>query len=133
MLDAAAEAGLDVSAEGFASAALPAEPGMATLLLAEVRFHDTAAQGRTIAASARAGLCKLAATAQARQQVAHAAKAAGAEKIKEAETKVSLSHQHMVCVPITSSMSCDQPILVDHATDVSVSSDTVLVEVDRGG
>ena len=95
VLDAAAEAGLDVSAEGFASAALPAEPGMATLLLAEVRVHDTAAQGRTIAASARAGLRKLAATAEARQQVAHAAKAAGAEKIKAAETKVSLSHQHM--------------------------------------
>jgi hypothetical protein len=30
-------------------------------------------------------------------------------------------------------MSCDQPILADHATNVSVASDAVLVEVDRAG
>jgi transposase-like protein len=36
-------------------------------------------------------------------------------------------------VPITSSTSCDQPIFVDHATDVSLSSDAVQVEVDRLG
>ena len=35
-----------------------------------------------------------------------------------------------VCVPITSSTSCDQPIFVDHATDVSVFSDAVQVEID---
>ena len=36
-------------------------------------------------------------------------------------------------VPITSSTSCDQVIFVDQATGVSVSSDLVLVEVDRFG
>jgi hypothetical protein len=30
----------------------------------------------------------------------------------------------------TSSTSCDQPIFVDHATDVSVFSDAVQVEID---
>ena len=35
-----------------------------------------------------------------------------------------------VCVPITSSTSCDQPIFVDHATDLSMSSDAVQVEID---
>jgi hypothetical protein len=36
-------------------------------------------------------------------------------------------------VPKTSPASCDQVIFVDQATDASVSSDTVLVEVDRFG
>ena len=35
-----------------------------------------------------------------------------------------------LCVPTTSSASCDQPIFVDHATDVSVFSDAVQVEID---
>jgi len=34
-------------------------------------------------------------------------------------------------VPITSSTSCDQVIFVDHATEVSLFSDAVQVEVDR--
>ena len=38
-----------------------------------------------------------------------------------------------LCVPKTSSRSCDQAILVDQATDASVSSDAVLVEIDRFG
>src|ERR1035441_7909708 len=38
-----------------------------------------------------------------------------------------------LCVPITSSTSCDQPIFVDHATDVSLFSDAVQVEVDWVG
>jgi hypothetical protein len=38
-----------------------------------------------------------------------------------------------LCVPITSSSSCDQVIFVDQATDVSVSLDAVLVEVDWFG
>ena len=38
-----------------------------------------------------------------------------------------------LCVPITSSMSCDQVIFVDHATEASVSSDAVIVEMDRFG
>jgi hypothetical protein len=38
-----------------------------------------------------------------------------------------------LCVPITSSTSCDQVIFVDQATGVSVFSDMVLVEVGRFG
>ena len=41
--------------------------------------------------------------------------------------------QVRLCAPITSSTSCDQPIFVDHATDLSLSSDAVQVEVDRLG
>jgi len=36
-------------------------------------------------------------------------------------------------VPRTSSMSCDQAVFVDHATDASVSSDAVLLKIDRLG
>jgi hypothetical protein len=36
-------------------------------------------------------------------------------------------------VPKTSSMSCDQAIFVDQATDTSVSSDAVLLKIDRFG
>jgi hypothetical protein len=39
----------------------------------------------------------------------------------------------VLCVPKTSSTSCDQAIFVDQAADVSVFSDAVLVEVDRFG
>jgi hypothetical protein len=38
-----------------------------------------------------------------------------------------------LCVPITSSTSCHQAIFVDQATDLSLSSDAVLAEVDRLG
>src|SRR6266852_3748282 len=38
-----------------------------------------------------------------------------------------------LCVPKTSSTSCDQAIFVDQATDASVSSDAVLLKVDRFG
>ena len=38
-----------------------------------------------------------------------------------------------LCVPKTSSTSCDQAIFVDQATDASLFSDAVLVEVDRFG
>ena len=38
-----------------------------------------------------------------------------------------------LCVPKTSSTSCDQAIFVDQATDASVSSDAVLVKIDRFG
>jgi hypothetical protein len=34
-----------------------------------------------------------------------------------------------LCVPKTSSMSCDQVILVDQATDASAFSDAVVVEI----
>ncbi len=36
-------------------------------------------------------------------------------------------------VPKTSSTSCDQAIFVDQATGASVSSDAVLLEIDRFG
>jgi ferredoxin len=38
-----------------------------------------------------------------------------------------------LCVPKTSSTSCDQAIFVDQATDASVSSDAVLLTIDRFG
>jgi hypothetical protein len=39
----------------------------------------------------------------------------------------------LLWVPKTSSMSCDQAIFVDQATDTSVSSDAVLLKIDRFG
>jgi hypothetical protein len=36
-------------------------------------------------------------------------------------------------VPRTSSMSCDQAVFVDYAADARVSSDTVLLKIDRSG
>jgi hypothetical protein len=36
-------------------------------------------------------------------------------------------------VPRTSSASCDQAVFVDHAADARVSSDTVLLKIDRFG
>ena len=39
----------------------------------------------------------------------------------------------VLCVPITSSTSCHQAIFVDQATDLSLSSDAVQVEIDRLG
>jgi hypothetical protein len=41
--------------------------------------------------------------------------------------------QYTLWVPKTSSTSCDQAIFVDQATDASVSSDAVLLKVDRFG
>ena len=38
-----------------------------------------------------------------------------------------------MCVPKTSSTSCGQAVFVDQATDAGLSSDAVLVEVDRFG
>jgi hypothetical protein len=38
-----------------------------------------------------------------------------------------------LCVPKTSSESCDQAIFVDQGTGVSQFSDAVLVEIDRLG
>ena len=38
-----------------------------------------------------------------------------------------------LCVPKTPSTSCDQVIFVDQATDARLSSDAVLVEIDRLG
>src|ERR1039458_6042907 len=38
-----------------------------------------------------------------------------------------------LCVPKTSSRSCDQAIFVDQATGASVSSDAVLLKIDRFG
>jgi hypothetical protein len=44
-----------------------------------------------------------------------------------------LADSLVLCVPKTSSTSCDQAIFVDQATGASVSSDAVLVEIDRFG
>jgi hypothetical protein len=41
--------------------------------------------------------------------------------------------QPTLCVPKTSSTSCDQAIFVDQATDARLSSDAVLTEIDRLG
>jgi epoxide hydrolase len=38
-----------------------------------------------------------------------------------------------LCVPKTSSTSCDQAVFVDQTTDASLSSDPVLTEIDRLG
>jgi hypothetical protein len=38
-----------------------------------------------------------------------------------------------LCVPKTSSTSCDQAIFIDQSTDISLFSDAVLIEVDRLG
>jgi hypothetical protein len=38
-----------------------------------------------------------------------------------------------LCVPKMSSTSCDQAVFVDQATDTSLPSDAVLVEIDRPG
>jgi hypothetical protein len=44
-----------------------------------------------------------------------------------------LTDQEDLCVPKTSSKSCDQAILVDQGTDAGLLSDAVLVEIDRLG
>jgi hypothetical protein len=38
-----------------------------------------------------------------------------------------------LCVPTTSSASCDQAIFVDQASDVGLFPDAVVVEIDRLG
>ena len=38
-----------------------------------------------------------------------------------------------LCVPKTWSTSCDQAIFIDQATDASVTSDAVLLKIDRFG
>jgi hypothetical protein len=44
-----------------------------------------------------------------------------------------LASAYGLCVPKISSTSCDQAIFVDQTTNMSLFSDTVLVEVDRFG
>jgi hypothetical protein len=39
----------------------------------------------------------------------------------------------VLCVPITSSTSCDQAVFVDQATNTSLFSDAVQAEIDRLG
>ena len=43
------------------------------------------------------------------------------------------SSQLDLCVPETSSTSCDQAIFVDQATNMSPFSDAVVIEIDRFG
>jgi hypothetical protein len=40
---------------------------------------------------------------------------------------------HRLCVPKTSSTSCDQAVFVGQATDTSLFSDAVVIEIDRFG
>jgi hypothetical protein len=40
---------------------------------------------------------------------------------------------YWLCVPKTSSTSCDQAVFVDQAADASLSSDVALVEIGRFG
>jgi hypothetical protein len=56
-----------------------------------------------------------------------AASHAGARKLAISPVRIPLT----LCVPKTSSTSCDQAIFVDHATHTSEFSYAVLVEVDR--
>src|ERR1035441_4359230 len=44
-----------------------------------------------------------------------------------------MTRRDRLCVPKTSSTSCDQAIFVDQATDARLSSDAVLTEIDRLG
>ena len=48
-------------------------------------------------------------------------------------SKASVPVNSCLWVPRTSSTSCDQAVFVDHATDARVSSDTVLLKIDRFG
>ncbi len=50
-----------------------------------------------------------------------------------ARTAPTLSRQCGLCVPKTSSTSCDQAIFADQATDASLPSDAVLLKIDRFG
>jgi len=52
--------------------------------------------------------------------------------VENAAWSLAWSLPHL-CVPRTSSTSRDQAIFVDQATDASLSSDAVLVEIDRFG
>jgi hypothetical protein len=45
----------------------------------------------------------------------------------------SPNNGYYLCVPKTSSTSCDQAIFVDQPTDTSLPSDPVLTEIDRLG
>jgi hypothetical protein len=47
-------------------------------------------------------------------------------------SRPTISPQYL-WVPRTSPTSCDQPVFVDHATDASAPSDTVVLEIDRPG
>jgi len=57
----------------------------------------------------------------------------GGQKLLGGGFVVAGSPIRSLCVPITSSTSCDQAIFVDQATDLSLSSDAALVEIDRLG
>jgi hypothetical protein len=50
-----------------------------------------------------------------------------------ARRAISVFAGFRLCVPKTSFMSCDQVIFVDHATEASLASDVVIVEMDWFG
>jgi hypothetical protein len=57
---------------------------------------------------------------------------AGVEEIA-GQQPVRLSAEERLCVPKTSSTSCDQAIFVDQATDASLFSDAIVIEIDWFG
>ena len=57
----------------------------------------------------------------------------GQDDVRSGEADAGNLIQPGLCVPKTSSMSCDQVILVDQATDASAFSDAVVVEIGRLG
>lgn len=85
VIDTATKAGLDFSTEGFTPATLPPQPGVAALLLAEVRIQKTAERARAIGASVRHGLGKLDAPVSPYYVEEITAELVGAAGIREAE------------------------------------------------
>src|SRR3979411_1667181 len=54
-------------------------------------------------------------------------------RVTPAKMNGSVASCYRVCVPKTSSKSCDQAIFVDQATGASLSSDAVPLKIDRFG
>jgi hypothetical protein len=84
VLDAGAGTGLDFSTDGFTPAVLPAEPGIAALLFAEVRIHQTIRQAKAITIAVRTALGELTTATSARQQAIQAVKMTGPQRIQAA-------------------------------------------------
>jgi len=51
----------------------------------------------------------------------------------DADRSTKPGHLSDLCVPKTSSMSCDQAVFVDEAAGVSLSLDPIPLEIDRFG
>ena len=64
-----------------------------------------------------------------------AATVAGAARATSCHSRIPRTERTAMdlCVPKTSSTSCDQAVFVDQATDSSLFSDAVVIEIDRFG